>query len=449
MIAEMMMRSKFRRILLAGSAAFTVTIMPAATALAQAQVTPSATQVRVDIPAGSLSEALIALGQQADVQIAFLPDRVVGRRVKALKGTMTTEQALQRLLSGTLLRYRSLRPGSYVVGGPTDANVREARKTADEASAGSGFVNGKVGIPEILVIGRRTMTINTDIPRTENEAQPYTVFTSEEIKRSGSVNLEDFFRDNLGQNVSVRTALQGGGVTGRDSQINLRGLGLDATLILVDGRRFAEPNNGITGAFTQSSLAGIPLEQIERIEVLASSAAGQYGSNAVGGVINIILKRDFKGVELNSYLGSSTRGDAREYRLSANATVPILPGTSLSLSANWKKSDPLFGADRQFLNERLDFILANNPNFLNTTTQLIYGSTPNIRAANGGNLVLKSQYAVNGVTALNSPVTFIPTGYPGIATAGAAALLQNAGKQNSDPSPVLPAVSSSAIARDF
>src|SRR3546814_18574492 len=69
---------------------------------------------------------------------------------------------------------------------------------------------------------------------------------------------------------------------------------------------------------------GIPLEQIERVEVLASSAAGQYGSNAVGGVINIILRRDFRGLELTGYLGGTADGHAIERRLRVTSPSPCL-----------------------------------------------------------------------------------------------------------------------------
>ena len=423
--------------LLAGS---TVPLFASVQASAQSRSTPrAATLVDVNIPAGGLSDALVALGQQAQVQIAFLPDRVGNRRSKAVKGRMTVDAALQKLLAGSGLRFNRVSAGSFVVGGPSDAAMRQARRIASDAGADSGYVNGQPNIPEILVVGRRNFTLNTDIPRTEDEAQPYTVFSRDEIKRSGAVNLEDFFRDFLGSSVSVRTASQGGGVTGRDSLVNLRGLGIDSTLILVDGRRFSQPNNGVVGDFTQSSVVGIPIEQVERIEVLASSAAGQYGSNAVGGVINIILRRDFKGVEISGYAAASTRGDADEYRISANATLPVLPETSLTLSGSWKQSLPLFARDRSFVNERIDHILGNVPTYLETS-ELIHGATPNIRSVNGfgglgPDLVLKQPYAVNGVTALNSPITFIPAGFQGIGVDGAAALLANAGQQNTSPSP--------------
>lgn len=399
---------------------------------ATAQSATARQSIDIDIPAGNLGDALIALGRQAKVQIAFLPDRVAGRKVSRLRGNFTIDEALARLLRGTALGVQRLQNGSYVVGGPTKATVDKIKRYAADAAADDGFVNGDPNIPDILVRGRRALTLNTDIPRSENEAQPYTVFSREQIKRSGSMNLEDFLRDNLGAMTNVRTSAQGGGVTIRDSAINLRGLGLDTTLILVDGRRYAEPNSGVAGTFVQSSISGIPLDQIERVEVLASSAAGQYGSNAVGGVINIVLRRDFRGIEASAYLGGTTKGDAIERRLSLNATFPLLPKTTLTLSGSWKKSDPLYAGDTDFINERLAQVLQNNPAYLNNAGT-IYSTTPNIRSSNGGNLVLRPQYAVNGVTALGSSMTYLPAGYRGITLDGAAALLANAGKQNVEP----------------
>jgi len=414
-------------ILAVGTASCALQVAPAA---AQDTRQPVRQSISIDIPAGKLGDALIALGRQAKVQIAFLPDRVAGRKVSRLQGNYTVEEALQLLLRGSQLRAQRLQNGSYVVGGPTKANVEKANRIASDAAADQGYVNGDPNIPEILVTGRRSFTLNTDIPRGKDEAQPYTVFSREEIKRSGASNLEDFLRDNLGAATNVRTSAQGGGQTVRDSVVNLRGVGLNGTLILVDGRRYAEPNSGVAGTFTQSSITGIPLDQIERVEVLASSAAGQYGSNAVGGVINIILRRDFHGLEASAYLGGTTTGDAIERRLSLNATFPVLPKTSVTLSGSWKKSDPLYAGDTDFINDRIAYILRNNPKYLETA-QLVYSTTPNIRGLNGAKLVLKNP--VNGVTALNSSITYLPEGYRGIALDGTAVLLANAGHANLTP----------------
>jgi outer membrane receptor protein involved in Fe transport len=398
----------------------------------------------VRVPAGNLSAALIALGREAKVQILFTPEAVQGRKSKGVRGHMTFDAALTRLLEGSGLSFRKMNGGSYVVSGPSKENFDKAKRAASDLGADQGYVNGQANIPEILVLGKRSWSLNTDIPRGKDEAQPYTVFSREDIKRSGAPDLDTFFRDYLGANVSVSTAGQRGE---RDSQINLRGLGLDGTLILVDGRRIADPNvspNSLSsGTFLQSSIMGIPLEQIERVEVLASSAAGQYGSNAVGGVINIILRRDFRGLELTGYLGGTTDGHAIERRVSANYTFPILKDKfSVTASASWNKADPLLAGDRPFVQNRADFILANNPNYFQTasaTSGLIYSTSPNIVAAGSDNLVLKTEYAANGVTALGSRFTFIPVGFQGRSAVGdaglGAALLANAGNQNVEPGP--------------
>ncbi len=129
-----------------------------------------------------------------------------------------------------------------------------------------------------------------------------------EIERSGAPNLETFLRNQLNVNTSPTVGDQAiGGNTAADprrpigvvSAINLRGIGLRDTLILVDGRRQPGINLG-NGDITQPSITGIPIAAVERIEVLASSASGIYGSGASGGVINIVLRRDFKGAELSA-----------------------------------------------------------------------------------------------------------------------------------------------------
>lgn len=425
---------------------FAVSVAPLAFtpfAVAAAQEARDAS-IDLRVPAGNLSSALIALGREAKVQILFTPAAVEGRKTKGLRGRMTVDTALGRLLDGSGLSFRKMNGGAYIVSGPSKANFNQAKRLASDLAADQGYVNGQANIPEILVQGKRSWSLNTDIPRGKDEAQPYTVFSREEIKRSGAPDLDTFFRDFLGANVSVSTAGQRGD---RDSQINLRGLGLDGTLILVDGRRIADPNvspnSPSNGTFLQSSIMGIPLEQIERVEVLASSAAGQYGSNAVGGVINIILRRDFRGLEVTGYLGGTTDGHAIERRLGASYTFPLLKDKfSLTASASWNKADPLLARDRPFVQDRAEFILANNPNYFQSASAssgLVYSTSPNIVASGNANLTLKPEYAVNGITALGSRFTFVPVGFEGRGVAGnaalGAALLANAGSQNTEPGP--------------
>jgi outer membrane receptor protein involved in Fe transport len=401
-------------------------------AAAQAAQAPAGRTARIDVDRGDLSRALTQLGRQAGVQIAFLPDRVRGRRARALHGTFTVEAALDRLLAGTGLRFQRSPGGSYIVGGPTEQSWQRARDfVADRLAAEGKDAEGKAQAPEILVIGRRNWNLNLDIPRTADDAQPYVVFDRAMIQRSGATNLDDFFRNFLGANNGGSTSTQVGTSKGQ-SFVNLRGLGSASTLVLVDGRRYAQANTG-DGAFSQASVNGIPLDAIERIEVLASSASGIYGSNAVGGVINIIMRRDYHGIEATAYYGNTSRLDAFENRLSINGSFPIEGGrTRLSFTGSWQKTGGLQEGDRDYISRGRALLLANQPNYFNTLSDPVQGATPNIVSADGSSLVLKPQY---GGAALGSRITFVPVGFRGIGQDGVAALLANAGKQNLALSP--------------
>ena len=101
------------------------------------------------------------------------------------------------------------------------------------------------------------------------------------------------------------------------SSLNLRGLGADATLTLLNGRRMAY------GGFTQSvDISAIPLEAVERIEIVADGASAIYGSDAVGGVGNVVLRREFDGVSAGARFGRASQGGlgTREYNLTAGTT---------------------------------------------------------------------------------------------------------------------------------
>ena len=414
-----------RSILAAGAAALAMT----GTAHAQQASQRADITVRIDIPGGTLAKSLMLLGRQANVQIAFLPERVRSRRAGALRGNFTVEEALTRLLGGTTLRYQRTPAGSYIVSGPTPEAETKIRRTLEDINTSEGRdADGKIIIPDILVRGQRNWNLNLDIPRTADDAQPYVVFKHDEIVRSGATNLDDFFRNFLGSNNSGSTSQQQG-FSKSQSLINLRGLGADATLILVDGRRYAEANTG-SGVFTQASVNGIALDSIERIEVLASSASGIYGSNAVGGVINIIMRRDYHGLEATAYYGNTTRTDAEEKRLNLSGSFPLENGrTRISFSGSWQETEGLNEGDRDFIAEGRALIARNQPNFFSANRILLQGATPNIISDNGSNLVLK-----NG-TPLGSNMTFVPTGFRGVALDGTAPLVANAGRQNMELSP--------------
>lgn len=161
---------------------------------------------------------------------------------------------------------------------------------------------------------------------TANQPAPVDVFDSAVIARSGVNTIADFARY-LPYNVGVPNDAQLADTPAAGATyFNLRGLGPGATLTLVNGLRVAPYGAADTSGLVFVDLSAIPLGAIDRIEVLKDSGSAIYGSDAVGGVVNIIVKDQFEGAQLSvAHLGTS-RGDARE--LSADLTA----------GRNWKRT---------------------------------------------------------------------------------------------------------------
>ena len=147
---------------------------------------------------------------------------------------------------------------------------------------------------------------------------PLIELTSEEIERTGSGTIAEalaLLPQNFGGTGNEDTSLTGSDRTinnlGLGASVNLRGLGSDATLTLVNGRRVA--GSGGRGDFTD--LSTIPLGAVEKIEILPDGASALYGSDAVGGVVNLLLRRDYEGAETRYRLGSVTRGASQDVQL--------------------------------------------------------------------------------------------------------------------------------------
>ena len=378
-----------------------------------------------NVPAGDLKAALDAFGAQSGIQLIFRPTDVRGVRSPGVSGTLPSDDALSRLLVGTGFRIerdpsgaiaimrRSAAPGEGEAGGAA----------ADDAGAEAGEIT-----PEILVVGSRP-TLNADIRRSEDDSQPYVVVGREEIERSGATDVEDLLRRTLTMQTRPATASQSDGSSaGNSTNIALRGLDSRQTLILVDGRRLA--SRGDRGSQEQPDLGGIPLLAIERIEVLPTSASGIYGGGATGGVINIILRRDYSGIEVQLGYGNVLRGDAPDRRIDLAGGLSFNNRrTSITFSASVQDREPLLFNDTGLIERGRAEILANNPAFFFNAANPPLGATPNVRTVDGTNLRLKPGF---GGATLTSPFTFVPVGYRGVLNDGVAALTANAGQYNLD-----------------
>ncbi len=156
----------------------------------------------------------------------------------------------------------------------------------------------------MVITGSRIPRVNTI------SSTPVTTISSEEISISGSLSLlESIYsspafgsaRDNSNTARSSRNL--------GAQQVDLRDLGPQRTLVLVNGRRYAPA--GVDGIVDTSA---IPAALVDRVETITGGASAVYGSEAISGVVNIILKEQFEGVELNSHYGATSEGDGEQYR---------------------------------------------------------------------------------------------------------------------------------------
>jgi outer membrane receptor protein involved in Fe transport len=194
---------------------------------------------------------------------------------------------------------------------------------------------------EITVTGSRVRRKDLTTPA------PVTVMTREQIQNSPVANVGDFLQMMPEQGNAPNTNVNNGG--DGTTQISLRSLGPQRTLVLIDGKRMVGTAlNGVNSSgIAPVDLNSIPTAAIERIEVLKDGASAVYGSDAIGGVVNIITRRRLNGSEATAYTGTSQHGDGTVYDFNVTS------------GASGDKGGFLFGAgyydQRSFLSANRDW----------------------------------------------------------------------------------------------
>ena len=208
-----------------------------------------------------------------------------------------------------------------VAGGPSTPRAGSRKKSAEE---------------NIVVTGSRIRRKDLTSPA------PVTIISKEQVAASGKVSIGDFLQSLPEQGNAINTAVNNGG--DGSTRVSLRGLGANRTLVLLNGRRFVP---GGTGANSSVDLNSIPAAAIERLEVLKDGASAVYGSDAIGGVVNIITRKNFKGTEANAFGGISPHGDGSVYDLNVTTGAGGDTG-SILFSAGYYQAKPIFAGDRDF-----------------------------------------------------------------------------------------------------
>lgn len=290
-----------------------------------------ADSIQLSLPVQALSISLREVSELTGRSVIAPSELVSGRQAPAISGTFTAEGAVRMLLVGSGLSARSV-GNSLVIFAPDVGIGRPAGAEEPQAAPGEDAT--------IVVTG-------TNI-RGAQPTSPLIVLRRQDIDASGASSVEQLMArvpQNSQGGVNRENFLASGAgadPTENGAGLNLRGLGQRATLVLVNGRRLAPSGSG---SFVDISL--IPLTAVERVEILTDGASAVYGSDAVGGVVNFILRDDFKGLETLVQYGSATEGDGDVLQAGATAGTDWGSGGAM-LTYEYRAEDEIRARDRNY-----------------------------------------------------------------------------------------------------
>lgn len=325
---------------------------------------------QVNITQQDLGAALLQIAQQRKVSIIYNPDSLKGMTSTEVAGSYSTAEVLQKLLAGSGYTFETDKKGNFYIRKRTankqsrmDQQVGGSYRVADNSATLVGYTSsGREGVED---------TAPNEAEESE-EAEEYmeeVTTTGSHIRGVGAVGSKviTFDRDDIDAKgySTVSQLIQSlpqnfnGGVSESTSQlslengstnnqndgtgINLRGLGNVSTLVLLNGQRLAP--SGLNGSFVDISM--IPLSAIERVEVLTDGASAIYGSDAIGGVVNFIMRKDYDGAETRVRYGAATGGGLEEILVGQTFGKTWDRGHGL-ISYEYNHRDALDARDRSF-----------------------------------------------------------------------------------------------------
>ncbi len=314
-----------------GAGALLSSVAPAPFAWAQ----PTSAPMAFNIKAGPLDQALRVYAERLHSQMLYDARLVAGLKAPALRGRYTAKEALQRLLAGTGLQADAPAAGTIVLrprtaaasapssrtagpGPPTDvAQLSAPGVEAPRLSSGGAGPGAPATQPASTTVDEVVVT-GTHLRGVVDSPSLVVVVSREDMDRRGYGTLTEALQalpQNFGGSANPQSLFAG--MDGSNSNtlaasgVNLRGLGADATLVLVNGRRLAG-----TGAFGDfADISTLPTAAIDRVEVLTDGASAIYGADAVGGVVNVVMRKDFGGAETRVRFGGATSGPYNDTQL--------------------------------------------------------------------------------------------------------------------------------------
>ena len=336
--------------------------------------------VTFDITSTDLGQALNQFAQQSNRQIMFVADILAGRRAMPLHGQYLPEEALDTLLSGSGLTYKVTPDNAIVVSQPVSptrpltgapsANPIKAAAAAAAKKAETAVSRSEVILPieEVIVTGSRIVREGYESPT------PLSVISNEAISNSASPSIMSVLGSipamtgnatNGTNQASFAAALVG------LNSLNLRSLGSNRVLVLVDGQRTVGSHT--TGVVDIGSL---PQGLVSRVDVVTGGASAVYGSDAVAGVVNFVLNKEFTGVKAEISGGMTNHSDGQNYKITLNGGFGFADHRGHVLLAGERVIDVgIHGNDRRW--NGTGYGVMNNPLYTATNglPRLIVGNS--------------------------------------------------------------------------
>ena len=239
------------------------------------------------------------------------------------------------------------------------------------------------------------------------QSTPVNVTTADQIELKQSNVAEEVLRELPGVVPSIGSAVNNG--NGGSSYVDLRGLGSTRNIVLLDGNRIVP--SGLAG---RVDLNNIPLALVERVDALTGAAVTTYGADAITGVVNFVLKRDFAGFEAQASEQITERGDGNTFRIDATIGANFDDGRgNATVSIGYQESDPVYQGARDFSINNIDSFSGaaggsgtTVPSRITGTRPLTNG-VPNVLApfANTGQTVPNPNFNPNQPVSATNPAT--------------------------------------------
>lgn len=316
---DMPRSNRFRSSLIAASI-LAVLSLPVVPAAAAAEPRP------VEVPAGDLVEALEALARQFGVNAIYPSEQLRGLRTEGVSGVLETREAFEKLLEGTALNVTE-EDGSVLISLPGN-QVSAPDRVPGAARRDASTLDTVVVTASSSRLGRAGFDAPT----------PTTTLSAEDLSIGARPNVAAALNDLPYFRAGVSPQTTGTNTDAGSAPVDLRGLGVNRTLVLIDGRRFSSTND----------LNTIPTVLVKSADIVTGGASAAWGSGAVSGVVNIAIDRTFTGAKLGAQYGISDRGDSNERRFEAAVGRELFGGRGhLVLGAEFLDNDGLVPRSRR------------------------------------------------------------------------------------------------------